>query len=116
VTDEARRPALDLQYWFADVAYVPRTDWDALPPDQYPVYVPALIVELLSPSNTPAKVNRQRIIAMSAGTKEVRVVDPENRTVQVTDLSGAKVYTAGDHIPVPLFSGGSIAVDQILAV
>ena len=30
------RPAVNLQYWFADVAYVPRSDWDALPPDEYP--------------------------------------------------------------------------------
>jgi hypothetical protein len=25
-------PVVNLQYWFADVAYVPKPDWDALPP------------------------------------------------------------------------------------
>jgi len=54
------RPAPNLQFWFADVAYIPRSQWDALPPNDYPVYAPALIVEVLSPSNTPAKINRQR--------------------------------------------------------
>jgi hypothetical protein len=38
-----------------------------LPPDEYPIYAPPLIVEVLLPSNTPAKVNRQRIVALSAG-------------------------------------------------
>lgn len=37
------RPVPNLQYWFADVAYVPRSDWDALPPNDYPVYAPPLM-------------------------------------------------------------------------
>jgi len=110
------RPVVNLQYWFADVAYVPKPDWDALPPDDYPIYSPALIVEVLSPSNTPAKVNRQRIVAMSAGTAEFWVVDPENRTVLVTDLRSAKVYASGDAIPLTILGGGTIAVDDIFAL
>ena len=42
------RPAPNLQFWFADI---PRSQWHALPPNDYPVYAPALIVEVLSPSN-----------------------------------------------------------------
>ena len=63
------RPAPNLQFWFADVAFVLQADWDALPPNEYPVCAPVLIVEVLSPSNTPAKVNRQWIVAMSSGTQ-----------------------------------------------
>ena len=110
------RPVVNLQYWFADVAYLPQADWDALPPDEYPVYAPVLIVEVLSPSNTPAKVNRQRIVAMSAGTQEFWVVDAEKRTVQVTSLTGANVYTTGDVIPVAVFGGDSLPVDQVFAL
>jgi Uma2 family endonuclease len=109
------RPALNLQYWFADVAYIPRADWDAMPPNDYPVYAPALIVEALSPSNTPAKISRQRIVAMSAGTLEFWVVDPEKRTVQVTDPAGIKIYGAGDSVPVPLFES-TVSVDQIFSI
>ncbi|SRR6266567_261908 len=109
------RPVINLQYWFADVAYVPQADWDALPPNDYPVYAPALIVEVLSPSNTPAKIDRQRIVAMSAGTQELWVVDPEKRTVHVTTLSGVKMYAAGDTIPLSMFGGAVITVDQIFA-
>ena len=110
------RPVPNLQYWFADVAYVPRSDWDALPPNDYPVYAPPLIVEVLSPSNTPAKVNRQRIVAMSAGTQEFWVVDAERRAVQVTYLTGTREYESRETIPPALFGGGNMAVDQIFAV
>jgi len=61
-------------------------------------------------------VNRQRIVAMSAGTQEFWVVDAENRTVQVTDFSGTRSYAAGASIPLTLFGGGAIAVDQNFAV
>jgi Uma2 family endonuclease len=73
-------------------------------------------MEVLSPSNTPAKVNRQRIVAMSAGTAEFWVVEPENRTVIVTDLRSAKVYASGDAIPLTIPGGGTIAVDDIFAL
>lgn len=109
------RPAPNLQYWFADVAYIPRADWDAMPPNDYPVYAPALIVEVLSPSNTPAKISRQRIVAMSAGTLEFWVVDPEKRTVQVTDAAGITLYGAGDAVPWALFKS-TVSVDQIFSV
>ena len=109
------RPAPNLQYWFADVAFIPRADWDSLPPNDYPVYAPALIVEVLSPSNTPAKINRQRIVAMSAGTQEFWVVDPEKQAVHVTTALGVAVYAAGDVMPVPIF-GTALAVDEIFAV
>ncbi len=106
----------DLQYWFADVAYIPKAVWDALPPDEYPIYAPPLVVEVLSPSNTAAKVNRQRILAMSAGTSESWIVDADRRTVHVTDPGGAAIYASGNSIPLKLFDGRPISVDAIFAV
>lgn len=47
-----------------------------MPDDEYPVYAPAIIIEVVSPSNTPAKMMRQKIVAMSAGTREFWIVDP----------------------------------------
>jgi len=109
------RPVVNLQFWFADVAYVPKAGWDALPPNEYPVYAPPLIVEVLSPSNTPAKVNRQRIIAMSSGTQEFWVVDHTNQSVQVTSTTGVNTYVSGDRIPLPLLKGSTLAVAEIFA-
>ena len=109
------RPVLNLQFWFADVAYIPKADWNAFPPDEYPVYAPPLIVEVLSPSNTPVKINRQRIVAMSAGTEEFWAVDPNDHTVQVTSRNGVNTYARGDFIPITLFDEGTVAVNQIFA-
>lgn len=115
-TEFPYRPVPNLQYWFADVAYIPKAGWDALPPDEYPIYAPPLVVEVLSSSNTAAKVNRQRVIAMSAGAGEFWVVDAGQRTVQVTDLRSAAVYAAGDSIPLALFDGLRIPVEEIFAI
>lgn len=112
-TEFPYRPVPNLQYWFADVAYIPQADWDALPPDVYPVYAPPLIVEVLSPSNTAAKVNRQRIVALSAGTVEFWVVDAETRTVQTTYLGGSKVYGCGEMVPLCMFGDALVSVDRI---
>jgi hypothetical protein len=43
-------------------------------------------------------------------------VDAADRTVQVTEFNGTKTYAAGDAMPLTLFGGASIAVDQIFAV
>ena len=115
-TEFPYRPVPNLQYWFADVAYIPKADWDGLPPDDYPIYAPPLVVEVLSPSNTAAKINRQRVLAMSAGTGEFWVVDADRRTVQVTDLRSAAIYAVGDSIPLTLFDGLRIPVEDIFAV
>lgn len=105
------RPSANLQFWFADVAYIPQPDWDALPPNEYPIYSPALIVEVLSPSNTLEKLRRQRVVALSAGTEEFWVVDADERTLHVTNAHGDKTYSAGDAVPVP--NGSTLAVEEI---
>jgi len=115
-TEFPYRPVVNLQYWVADVAFIPQADWDALPLNDYPIYSPPLIVEVLSPSNTTAKIDRQRIVAMSSGTQEFWVVDPERRTVQVTNLNGTKTYAAEDAITFPMFSGSSLTIDQLFRV
>ena len=78
-TEFPHRPVQNLQYWFADVAYSPQVDWEALPPDEYPIDAPPLIVEVLSPSNTLAKVNRQRIVALS-GAEEFWLWMPKSES------------------------------------
>ena len=92
-TEFPYRPVANRQFWFADVAYVPKAAWDAMPPDKYPVYAPLLIVEVLSPSNTAAKIDRQRTVAMAS------VVDLAKRAVQVTVLGGAKVVAHARGVP-----------------
>jgi Uma2 family endonuclease len=109
------RPAPNLQYWVADLAYIPRADWESMPRDaDWPVYAPPLIIEVLSPSNTPVKVNRQRMTAMSAGTQEFWIVNHTKKTVEVSRLDGVHVYGVGELISLLLLNG-SLKVDDIFA-
>lgn len=111
-TEWPYRPAPNLQYWVADVAYIPSADWDSLPREEWPVYAPPLIVEVLSPSNTLVKVNRQRMTAISAGAQEFWIVAYESRSIEVSRLTGVAVYGPGQTIPVGVF-GGSLRVDDL---
>jgi Uma2 family endonuclease len=115
------RPALNYQYWTADVAVFPQSilremmNWD-----EWHVWTPPLIIGVLSPSdrrkkgeNTPEKIAKQRIIAMSNGTSEFWVIDIDTRTVHVTTTEGAHLYGPGEQIPCSLTPGKYIAVDRI---
>ena len=115
-TEFPYRPFPNLQFWVADVAYVTPAEWAAMARNEYQVFAPALIIEVLSPSNTPAKVSRQRITAMSAGTQAFWVLDPVKRTVLVTDANGTRLYEVGDVIPLHLLDGAVLAVADIFAI
>ena len=115
-TEFPYRPAPNLQYWVADLAFVPQREWDAIPPDQYGVYTPPLIIEILSPSNTKAKIDRQKMLALSAGAKEFWAVDADRKTVHVTTLKATQLYSASDAIPVGVLGRKTITAEQILGV
>jgi Uma2 family endonuclease len=106
------RPKPNYQFWRADVAFLYAADWaNKMTGDDYPILAPPLIVEVLSPSNRPAKLTRQRRIAMAAGTKEFWVVDPVKAIIQVY-RAGEKVrsYGAKDAIPVGVIPGARFPV------
>jgi Uma2 family endonuclease len=108
------RPALNLQFWYADVAYLPNEDWLAMRGQDYPVYAPPLVIEVLSPSNKPEKIRRQRIAAFSGGTEEFWVVGPVSQTVEVS-LPGqpSRVYRTDEMLPVTVLPGASFLVGSI---
>jgi Uma2 family endonuclease len=108
------RPAANLQYWYADVAYVPNGDLEALRSDEYIVYSPPLIIEVLSPSNNPAKLERQRLAAFSGGTREFWVVDPSSETIEVSVLGKpSRIYRIGEAIPVSVLLGAEFPVEEL---
>lgn len=107
------RPQPNLQFWYADVAFIPHPDWDRVTlAEQHVVYSPPFIAEVLSPSNRQPKVNRQRIVAFSGGTAEFWVVDLRKKAVQVTTRKGVALYGLGSSIPLA-FTKGKISVDSI---
>jgi Uma2 family endonuclease len=108
------RPAINLQFWYADVAYLPNEDWEALRRPEYSVYAPPLVIEVLSPSNRPAKIQRQRLAAFSGGTREFWVVDPVGQTIEVSLPGSASViYTVEDLVPVTVLPGAAFPVRKL---
>jgi Uma2 family endonuclease len=113
-TEVYYRPAANLQFWRADVAYLPNDDWALMRGNDYPVYSPPLIVEVLSPSNRAVKIQRQRIAAFSGGTREFWVVDLVARTIEVT-VPGrlSQVYGEDEIIPVTVITGAMFPVREL---
>ena len=117
------RPAVNYQFWRADLVIIPRSlSAEMMRWDGWQVYAPPLIIEVLSPSdekrkdrktNTPEKISRERIVSMSAGTREFWVIDADKRTVHVTLSEGVKIYGPGELVPCSLTPGSSVAVDAI---
>lgn len=93
----------------ADVAYVPWADLPGgRPPprgDRIPAVVPALVVEVLSHSNTRAEMKRKRGEYFRAGVKVVWEIE--------TDTNSARVFTADDSgTAVP--AGGMLRAESLL--
>jgi Uma2 family endonuclease len=108
------RPTTNLQFWYAGVAYLPIEDWRAMQTNEYLVYSPPLVIEVLSPSNRPAKIRRQRVAAFSGGTKEFLVVDPTARTLEVsTPGATSRIYKGDESVPVAVLPGVLLPVRTI---
>jgi Uma2 family endonuclease len=111
-TEVPFRPLPEYECWGADIAYVSRERWDSI--DQWLFGVPEIVIEVLSPSNTAAEMREREKICLDNGGKEFWVVDTERRHVKVSTPDGRTLtYSAGQEIP--LFFGGSVAVDAIFA-
>lgn len=110
------RPARNYQFWFADVAVLPRSirnamrDWT-----DYEVYAPPLVIEILSPSNTKTKVDRQRVASMSNGTREFWIIDAEEHTVHVTCDASVHLHQISESIQLTMMPGKRISVASIFA-
>ena len=80
---------------------------------------PDLVIEILSPSNTAVEMERKLKLYRQAGVKEYWVVDPENNGVTVylfrDDKITAATYGSADTIPVFLFPGLNLGLEQVFA-
>ena len=59
---------------------------------------PDLAVEVLSPSNTRAEIDRKLAEYLRYGARQVWIVDPEDRTVSVYAAGGLPRFLEGDHV------------------
>lgn len=81
---------------------------------------PDLVIEIISPGNTPYDLNTKFKLYEEAGVKEYWIVDPVLKTVLVyTKTSnrfiGFRPFTEGDEIECKLFPEMKIKVDEVFS-
>jgi Uma2 family endonuclease len=95
-----------------DVAFIREERRAEIAWDWYCEFGPDLAVEILSPDDNAARLQRKIGWYFAAGSSIVWVLDPDSLTVTIYRNSGEfRTLTAGDSIEVPeLFPGFSIPV------
>ena len=80
---------------------------------------PDLVVEILSPSNTAIEMERKLKLYQQAGVREYWVVDPQNSGLTVycfrNGFIQANTYGKDGVVPVSIFPGLDIALEQVFA-
>jgi Uma2 family endonuclease len=73
----------------------------------------ALVIEVLSPSNSATEIREKRRLCLENGSREFWVVDPIQREIEVSTTDGRSIiYRSGQGIPL-FFAEGSVAVDEV---
>jgi Uma2 family endonuclease len=89
-----------------DVSFIPWSEFpdDEIPDDAYWSVAPALFVEVLSPTNTTAEIDRKLREFFAAGTRLAWIIDPRARS--------ARVYTSLKRVkeldPTGVLDGGKV--------
>lgn len=98
----------------ADVGYINPERYAAADKEGNLTGAPDIVIETLSPSNTHAEMEEKQQICLENGCKEFWVVNMEKKQVKISRPDGTwSLYRAGQHIPLPLLGGASLAVDEI---
>jgi Uma2 family endonuclease len=109
------RPAPENEVWVADVALFSLVLWDRTADDDYFRGVPAIVIEVLSPSNSASEMLDREEICLRNGGREFWLVDPQRESVKVIRAGG---YSSVHDITGVIESnalGESIAVRDIFA-
>ncbi len=108
------RPLAEHEFYKADVAYVSEARWRESGSKGDLLGSPELVIEVLSPSNTSSEMNDRKTLCLDTGCREFWVIDPWNIQVDVSTPDGQTVtYRRSQSIPLPLFGGATLAVDEI---
>ncbi len=107
------RPTPELEVWIADVAVFSLTAWEETPDDDYFRGVPAVVVEVLSPSNTASEMLEREEMCLRHGGREFWLVDPQRESVKVVRAGGQSRTYDADGIVDSNEVRGSMAVREI---
>jgi Uma2 family endonuclease len=95
-----------------DVSFLRSTQIQAADPDGYLEGSPALAIEVVSDSNTPARLNLKTELYFAHGSEEVWIVYPKTGTVQIHYPNGNSQTVAEGELRSDLFAGWSTPVDS----
>ncbi|PWU02290.1 MAG: hypothetical protein C5B51_21220 [Terriglobia bacterium] len=108
------RPVAEFELLAGDVAAIERQRFDRIDPDDNLRGAPELLIEIKSPSNTPARIRERVSLCLANGSLQCWIVDPDKKSVSVFQRDGAAVvYGIADAIPLTPFGSGDLAVSQI---
>jgi Uma2 family endonuclease len=75
---------------------------------------PDFVVEVASPSNTAEELQEKKQLCLDNGCLEFWVIYPKLGQVEVSTHQGTRTYRRGGKIPLTVFAGHEIGVDEIL--
>jgi len=96
-----------------DVSFLRSSQIEATNPDGYLEGAPAIAIEVLSESNTPAKIAKKTKLFLAHGSEEVWVVDPQKREVLIHLPKGAIQTFAGGELRSDLLPGWSLDLNSL---
>jgi len=99
----------------ADIGVVRAERWRAALERDSLLGSPEMVVEVFSPkSNTVAEMAEKASLCLGTGAVQFWVVDERTLSVSVATLSGTRVFTSGERIPLGI-ADASLAVDDLFA-
>ena len=109
------RPGPEHEVWVADVALFSLTIFEQTADDDYFRGVPAIVIEVLSPSNSASEMLDREEICLRHGGREFWLVDPQRESVKLIRADGHSSAHDAESLLESGALGGSIAVSDIFA-
>ena len=109
------RPAPEYEVWVADVALFSLALWEQTADDDYFRGVPAIVIEVLSPSNSASEMLEREEICLRHGGREFWLVDPGRASIKVIRADGHSSVHDAESVIESGTLGESIAVRDIFA-
>ena len=110
-TDLAVDPATRLR---PDLGYFSRQTWETVDIRKVPVAAtPDIAIEIISPSETAAMIERKVKKYLDWGVREVWLLYPETRAIYIHVRAGARALSEGAELTSELIPGFSVPVAEV---
>lgn len=106
--------ATAFDFYISDVGVVTKARYEAI--SDYLSGAPDMVVEVVSPSNTPAELDLKEAVCLANGCREFWTVYPQKRYVRVASGDQTRRYREGDTIPLTVLPGQTLAVADIFSI